>query len=125
MIIIFNILVEIKLSTRDDISNNINITIENIVCLIISNLIFSFLLSFTIDLYNLNPLTPNANITGIKIRFCNNIEININIKPFEKPIVLTKIAIVYPKENPLYKTIPKTIGSPYYSCSKKPYSKCN
>ena len=93
---------------------------ENIVCLIISSLIFSFLLSFIIDLYNLNPLTPNANITGIKIRFCNNTEININVNPLEKPIVLIKVAIVYPKQNPLYKTIPKTIGIPYYSCSKKP-----
>ena len=87
-------LVEIKLSIKDDIINNINITIENIVCLIISNLIFSFLLSFTIDLYNLKPLTPNANITGIKIKFCNNTEINININPLEKPTVLIKVAIV-------------------------------
>ena len=98
---------------------------ENIVCLIISNLIFSFLLSFTIDLYNLNPLTPKANITGIKIRFCNNTEIDIKIMPLENPIVETKVAIVYPKQNPLYTTIPKTIGIPYYSCSKKTYSNCN
>ena len=57
--------------------------------------------------------------------FCNNAEINININPFEKPIVLIKVAIVYPKQNPLYKTIPKTIGTPYYCCPKEPYSKCN
>ena len=115
-------LVEIKLSIKDDIINNINITIENIVCLIISNLIFCFLLSLIIDLYNLNPLTPKANIAGIKIKFCNNAEINININPFEKPMVLIKVAIVYPKQNPLYKTIPKTIGNPYNCCSKEPYS---
>ena len=114
---------EIKLSIRDDIINNINNTPENIVCLIISNLIFSFLLSFIIDLYNLKPLTPKASITGIEIKFCNNTEIDININPLEKPIVLIKVAIVYPKQNPLYKTIPKTIGIPYYSCSQKPDSK--
>lgn len=74
---------------------------ENIVCLIISSLIFSFLLSFIIDLYNLKPLTPKAKITGIKIKFCNNTEINININPLDKPIVETKVAIVYPKQNPL------------------------
>lgn len=87
-------LVEIKLSIKDDTINNTNITKENIVCLIISSLIFSFLLSFIMDLYSLKPLTPKANITGIKIIFCNNIEINININPLEKPIVLINVAIV-------------------------------
>lgn len=87
-------LVEIKLSIKDDTINNNNIILQNIVCLIISSLIFSFLLSFIIDLYSLKPLTPKANITGIKIIFCNNIEIIINNNPLENPIVLMKVDIV-------------------------------
>ena len=111
-----------NVSIKDDTINNISITTENSVCLAISIFIFSFLLSFTIDLYNLNPLTAKAKIAGIKIIFCSNIEISIKLSPFDSPIILINIDIVYPKQNPLYNIIPKTIGIPYYSSSKEPYS---
>lgn len=111
-----------NVSIKEDIINSISITTENTVCLAISIFIFSFLLSFTIDLYNLNPLTAKAKIAGIKIIFCSNIEISMKLNPFDNPITLINVDIVYPKQNPLYNTIPKTIGIPYYSCSKKPYT---
>lgn len=111
-----------NVSTKEDIINSISIIIENTVCLTISIFIFSFPLSFTIDLYSLNPLTAKAKIAGIKIIFCNNIDINTKLNPLGNPIIVINTDIVYPKQNPLYNTIPKTIGIPYYSSSKKPYS---
>lgn len=55
---------------------------EIIVCLVISIFTVSLLLSLTIDLYNFIPLTANANIHGINIMFCNNIDIATNNIPF-------------------------------------------
>ncbi len=52
--------------------------------------------------------------------FCNSRDIKINNIPFPVPITTIIDAIVYPKQNPLYNIIPKTIGIPYYGCSKKP-----
>lgn len=116
--------VEINISTTDDINNIINITTENIVCLIISIFIFSLLLSLTIDLYNLNPLTAKAKIAGINNMLCNNILVKMNINPFENPIIDMHIDIVYPRQNPLYVTSPKTIGIPITVVPKKPYCDC-
>ena len=82
------------------------------VCLNISNFIFSFLLSFIIDLYNLNPLTPKAKIAGINNIFCNNKATKIKLSPFPKPIIDIHSEIVYPKQNPLYNIIPNTTGIP-------------
>ena len=110
-----------NVSIKDDTINNIIMTPENTVCLTISIFIFSFLLSFTIDLYNLSPLKARAKIAGIKIIFCSNIETTMKLSPFDNPMTLTNIEIVYPKQNPLYNTIPKTIGIPYYCSSKEPY----
>lgn len=84
---------------------------------------FSFLLSFIIDLYNFNPLTPNPNKTGTNNRLCKNNDINTNIRPLLIPIILMHADIVKPKQNPLYNIIPNTIGIPNNRCSKKPYSK--
>lgn len=83
-----------NVSIKDESINNNSIILENIVCLTISILIFSFLLSFIIDLYNLKPLTAKAKIAGINTRFCNNIVINIKLKPFDNPIMLIKTDIV-------------------------------
>ena len=90
----------------------INIKIEKTVCLNISNFMLSFLLSFTIDLYNLNPLTAIAIIAGINIIFCKNKADNVNISPPCTPIILIHAEIVYPNINPLYNINPKTIGNP-------------
>lgn len=57
---------------NDAATNKIAINAENIVCLNISTFMFSFLLSFMIDLYNFIPLTPSANTHGMYIIFCNN-----------------------------------------------------
>lgn len=54
-------LVEISISITDDIHNSNNIIAEKIVCLNTSIFILSFFLSFTIDLYNLNPTYSNCN----------------------------------------------------------------
>lgn len=105
-------LVDIKISIKEAIIKINNIINENIVCLTISNFIFSFLLSLTIDLYNLNPLTANAKTAGINNIFCNNVLLNINASPFESPKVEIQTDIVYPKQNPLYKTTPNTTGIP-------------
>lgn len=59
-------------------------------------------------------------MAGINIMFCNSRDIKINNIPFPVPITTIIDAIVYPKQNPLYNIIPKTIGIPYYGCSKKP-----
>ena len=104
--------VDTNISINEDITITSNITIENMVCLMISNFIFSLLLSFVIDLYNLNPLTASANIAGINNIFCNNKLISTNDIPFLSPITVIHTEIVYPKQNPLYSTTPNTTGIP-------------
>ena len=54
-----------------------------------------------------------AIIAGINIMFCNNIDIKTNNIPFPTPITTIIDAMVYPRQNPLYIIIPKTIGIPY------------
>ena len=71
------------------------------VCLIISNLMFSFLLSCIIELYTFIPLTVSAIIHGIDIIFFRNIFIKNNITPFPVPKTNTIDEIVYPRQNPL------------------------
>ena len=103
---------DIYTSIIEEIINSSNIIRENIVWRIISIFIFSFLLSFIIDLYNLKPLTASANNTGINIMFCNN-KLNITkANPFDNPIIDIQAEIVYPKQKPLYNVIPNTIGIP-------------
>ena len=82
---IFKRFVDTSISITDDSNNNINIIKENIVCLTISNFMFSFLLSLIIDLYNLNPLTAKANVAGIKIKFCSTKLNNVKSIPFPIP----------------------------------------
>ena len=94
------------------IINIISINIENIVCLTISIFTFSLLLSFTIDLYSFSPLTASDKTHGINIRFCNNIDVRKNIVPSQVPYVKVNDIIVYPKQKPLYATIPNTSGIP-------------
>ena len=101
-----------NISITDVISSIINIIIENTVCLNISNFMFSFLLSFTIDLYSFIPLTAKARIAGMNNIFCNNNVITIKLRPFPSPIIDIHNEIVYPKQNPLYNIIPNTIGIP-------------
>ena len=61
---------------------------ENMECLQISSFIFSFLLSFIIDLYNLIPLTARANIAGINIMLCkSNVSIE-KIMPFPPKVAI-------------------------------------
>lgn len=79
---ICNKFVEIYTSIKAEISSNSNINNEKIVCLVTSNFIFSFLLSFTIDLYNFIPLTAKKIIPGINSIFWNSKEVIINIIPF-------------------------------------------
>lgn len=55
---------------------------------------FSLLLSFIIDLYNLIPLTDKANMQGIYIIFCNNIDESEKNIPFGFPNIATKEDIV-------------------------------
>ena len=112
--------VDKKTSTTDDNIKINNIKKEKTVCLATSIFIFSLFLSFKIDLYNLNPLTAKANIAGINKMFCNSNNISTIKIPCGNPITVTQIEIVYPKQNPLYKIIPNTIGTPNYCCSKKP-----
>ena len=87
-------LVEINISTSEEIINIISITNENMVCLIISSFTFSLLLSFTIDLYNLNLLTAQAKSAGINIIFCKSNDIKVNNIPFESPIIVIQTDIV-------------------------------
>ena len=82
---------------------------------------FSFLLSFIIDLYNLILITPNTNNAGMNIIFCKSKDININIVPFTCPKAYTLPAIVYPRQNPLNAIIPNTIGIPITVVPKEPY----
>ena len=76
------IFLEMYTSTNDDISKISKINIENIECLSIPTFIFSFPLSFIIELCNFIPLTASASMAGINIIFCNNIEENKNNIPF-------------------------------------------
>lgn len=113
-------LFDINTSTTDAIQSTIAISPQNIVCLIISIFIFSLLLSFTIDLYSLKPLTLIAIIAGINIMFCKIKLLNIKASPFDVPSTLIHAEIVYPRQKPLYITRPKTAGIPYNRSSKKP-----
>lgn len=109
---LLKIFVEINISIIAEIINSINIINEKIVCLKISNFMFSFLLSFIIDLYSLKPLTASARIAGINNIFCiNNVTIE-KINPLVSPNTNIDVEIVYPRQNPLYSTIPNTIGIP-------------
>ena len=72
-------------SINDEIDKNINNMIDIIVCLTISSLMFSLLLSFIIDLYNLIQLIVIQIITGINIKFCKNIVERVKIIPFCTP----------------------------------------
>ena len=113
-------LFDINTSTIDATQSTIAINPQNIVCLIISIFMFSLLLSFTIDLYSLNPLTLIAIIAGINIMFCKIKLLNIKASPFEVPSTLIQAEIVYPRQKPLYNINPKTTGIPYNCGSKKP-----
>lgn len=93
---------------------------ENIVCLKISNLTFSLLLSFIIDLYSLIPLIANANKTGINIIFWKSIEEKINAAPFCIPKVAIILDILNPREKPRKQTIAYTASTPNYSKPSKP-----
>ena len=104
--------VEINTSIIEEISIMHNIIIENIMCLNNSNFMFSLFLSFIIDLYNLNPLTANAIIAGIRKILGSKKLINVNIIPFCRPSTVTQTDIVYPRQNPLYIIIPNTTGIP-------------
>ena len=107
-----NKLVDTYTSINDEIINITPIIAENIVCLSKPYLILSFFLSFTIVSHNFVALTANANIQGIKIIFCNNIDVDVNKIPFPVPNIATIADIVYPNEKPLNPTIPYTIGNP-------------
>lgn len=69
-------------SIKADASSATSSIQEKIVCLVISNFMVSLLLSFTIALYNFIPLTASANMHGIKIIFCNKIDVVTNKIPF-------------------------------------------
>ena len=71
-----------------------NIIIENTVCLNTSNFILSLLLSFTIDLYNLKPLTAIPNIAGINKILGKKKSTIVNINPFDIPNIFTHIDTV-------------------------------
>ena len=101
----FSKLVDINISIIDAIANIINIITENTVCLNISIFTFSFVLSFTIDLYNFIPLTANAKIAGMSKIFCINNVTNTKLIPFPNPIMVIHNEIVYPKQKPLNKII--------------------
>ena len=73
---------------------------------------FSFLLSFIIDLYNFILLTPNTIIAGMNIIFCSNVVVSMNTIPFIFPSDIMHADIVYPRQNPLNSIIPNTIGIP-------------
>lgn len=119
-IIIFNRLFDANTSISDEMARSIAINPQKIVCLTTSNLIFSLLLSFIMDLYSLNPLTHIASMAGINIKFCNTKLAKTKASPFDVPSTLIQAEIVYPRQNPLYTTIPKTTGIPYNCCTKKP-----
>ena len=53
-----------------------------------------------------------AKIAGIKITVCKSIFEKTKANPFAIPIVLINVEIVYPKQKPLYISIPNTIGIP-------------
>ena len=83
-----------KISITDDITKISNMIKEKIVCLTTSIFTFSLFLSFIIDLYNLKPLTANANIAGINNIFCNNNKMNTNHIPCGNPTTVMHAAIV-------------------------------
>ena len=85
---------EISILIIDDIIKTSIIINEIILCLKIEIFIFSFLLSFTIDVYNFMLLTPKIIIAGMNIAFWRNIVINTNIIPFTFPSVNIQDAIV-------------------------------
>jgi len=73
---------------------------------------FSLFLSFIVDLYIFIELTVNANIHGIAIIFCNNIELIANIIPFPFSNTAIIADIEYPIHIPLYPKQPYTNGIP-------------
>ena len=77
-------------SINDPNKKIIPINEEKTICLNISIFIFSLLLSLTIDLYNLNPLTASASIQGIYIKFCKKIAEKANMIPLPFPNVAIK-----------------------------------
>ena len=102
-------------STTAGITSKINIITENnVLCLIISNLIFSLLLSFIIDLYTFIPVTANASNAGIKIIFCINKLHVANIAPFPIANVATawRYSISHTKSPKRYYA--KHYRQPYY-----------
>lgn len=88
---------EIYTSIRDDIKRTPKIKSENIVCLITSIFIFSFLLSCMIDLYNFIPLTAKATVQGIAIKFFKSSVESINIMDLPNAKELIIEAILKPK----------------------------
>ena len=66
---IVNKLLDMYTSIKDDNIKHISNITDTNVCLIISSLMFSLLLSFIIDLYNFIQLTDMQIMTGIKIIF--------------------------------------------------------
>lgn len=73
---------EIYASINEERSRKSNIVNENRVCLNISNLIFSLLLSFIIELCSLIPLTASAIMQGMNKTCCNKTVENKNKIPF-------------------------------------------
>lgn len=73
---------DIYTSTNDDSINATVITREKSVCLNISNLMFSLLLSSIIELCSLIPLTAKANMHGINIMLCSKSSAIKNSSPF-------------------------------------------
>ena len=69
-------------SIIDEIINITSISTESIVCLNISNFIFSLLLSFIIELCKFIPLTASTKIAGMNNIFCKNNDENKNTIPF-------------------------------------------
>ena len=108
----FKMPIDTVFSIIEEIIKTIIINPEMAVCLIISNFIFSFLLSFIIDLYNFILLTPKVKTAGINNIFCRNIDDKQNNIPFIFPNVIVIAEIVYHKTMPLNSIIAKTIGMP-------------
>ena len=96
---------DIYTSINEQIINRPKINSENSVCLKISTFIFSFLLSFIMELCNLIPLTASESMHGTNNIVCNNNEVPINKSPLPNPRNAIPDAIVYPKTNPLKITI--------------------
>lgn len=75
-------LLERYASIQEAIPKPITIHNEKMVCLHTSNFMFSFLLSFVIELYNFFPLTAIAKIQGMAIIFCKNMLDRLKINAF-------------------------------------------